>query len=188
MSEHWKKYHQNTKDREPSKLLLEALQYVRNKDQALDLGAGALVESKLLLAEDFNEVTAVDVVPLENLDDTRFHFVESSFEDFSFPTNTFDIVNANLSLPFSKPEHFNEVWEKMKSSMVNEGVFSGQLFGVKDEWNKEDSEMTFHTRAQVESLLQGFKVKKLKEVEKEATLVSGGEKFWHIFAIIAVKE
>ena len=188
MLNRWKKYHQNTKDREPSKLLLEALRYVKSKDQALDLGAGALVESKLLLEENFNEVTAVDVVPFENLDDIRFHFIQSTFEDFDFPKDTFDIVNANLALPFTKPETFDKVWSGMINSMVKGGVFSGQLFGINDEWNKSNPEMTFHTKDQVDELLDGFSVKKLEEIEKETPLVSDGNKYWHIFAIIAEKK
>lgn len=187
MYNNWKKYHQGTKDRIPSKLLVEALAYIKNKGKALDLGAGALVESKLLLSKNFEEVTAVDIVPFEKLDNPRFHFIESSFENFSFPKNKFDIVNANLALPFTKPESFNKVWLEMKDSIVKNGIFSGQLFGVNDGWNVDGSEMTFHTKTQVEELLSGFAIKKLEEIEKIAPLVSGGDKHWHIFAIIAEK-
>ena len=48
--------------------------------------------------------------------------------------------------------------------------------------------MTFHKKDQVDELLDGFSVKKLEEIEKEAPLVSGGNKHWHIFAIIAEKK
>ena len=187
MKNNWKNYHQNTQGRSPAPLLKDALLYVTKKKRALDLGSGALVESKLLLSEGFQEVTAIDIVPFADLDDPRFRFVKSSFENFKFPCNTYDLVNANLALPFCKPDAFDKVWNKMRDSLVTGGIFSGQLFGVHDAWNIEDTEMTFHTKEDVDNLLTGFNIKKLEEIRKEGPLATGETKNWHLFLIIAEK-
>lgn len=183
----WEEYHHQTKGRPVSALLKEALTHVQHKNSALDLGAGALVETKFLLAEGFSSVTAIDTTHFMDIDDPRYKFVESSFEEYEFPKETFDLVNAQFALPFNKPATFKEVWKRMLGSLVREGVFSGQLFGLRDAWNTPSSSLSFHSRAQAEALLQGLEIIKFEEIEKEAPLASGGTKHWHIFAIIARK-
>lgn len=183
MDKDWKEYHQDTKTRSHSKLLEEALTHVRQKNSALDVGAGALVESKYLLSQGFKKVTAVDIVPFEQLSNPRFLFVQSSFEEYSFPREEFDIVNANFALPFCTPEHFSIVWSKMTSSMKKGAIFSGQLFGVRDAWS-QDSSMTFHSNAQIQELLSNFEVLRYSEVEKEMPLSTSEMKHWHFYAII----
>ena len=183
MQKRWQTYHQQTKSREISPLLKEAITFVKNKNAALDLGAGALIESRFLLSEGFKKVISVDIVPFEPIDTAGFTFVESSFETYDFPKEAFDIINAQFSLPFTDPKSFPNVWKKMTTSLVIGGVFSGQLFGQNDDWSNEPS-MTFHTRVQIEKMLSGFETIKLEEIEKDAPLAGGGTKHWHVFALI----
>ena len=56
----WKKYYKDTEGRPPRKELIEALEFVQNRDSALDLGAGAMQDSVYLLSQGFKEVIAVD--------------------------------------------------------------------------------------------------------------------------------
>ena len=46
--------------------------------------------------------------------------------------------------------------------------------------------MTFHTRAEVHTLLEPFEIKVLREVEEDGQALSG-PKHWHIFHMIARK-
>ena len=184
MNDDWIKYHQLTKDRVPSPLLKEALSFVKDKNTALDLGAGALVDSKFLLSTGFKKVVAVDIVPFELvINDPKFIFVKSSFSDYNFPVKEFDLINANFALPFSDPENFNPVWTKMINSLVVGGIFSGQLFGINDGWST-DTSMSFHTIDEVNKLLVDMEVIKLEEVEKDGSIATGGTKHWHIFPLI----
>lgn len=81
----WQNYYQDTKSKPPSKMLLGALSFVEDKSRALDLGAGASVESKYLLSLGFN-VTAVDQEEFpEQILDNNFEFIRSSFKDYEFP-------------------------------------------------------------------------------------------------------
>ena len=56
----WSDYIKKTKDRKPRSLLIESLNYVKNKGRSLDLGAGALNDSIFLLQSGFDSVTAID--------------------------------------------------------------------------------------------------------------------------------
>ena len=152
--------------------------------KTLDLGAGALVDSKFLLESKFKEVIAVDMVqPPVLLEDSAFQFIRATFAEYNFPYSKFDLVNANLSLPFAPPETFSGLWENIKKTLSPGGVFCGQLFGVNDDW-RDNPEMNFHTQEGVQELLRGVEVLKLEEIERDAPLALGGSKHWHIFAII----
>ena len=54
----WQQYYEQTKERPPSVLLVEAFAYIG--ERALDLGAGALKDTRYLLAQDFKHVTVID--------------------------------------------------------------------------------------------------------------------------------
>ena len=166
-------------------LLVEALSYVRNKNYALDLGCGAGNDSRFLKGKDFS-VTGVDNNPAvkEYLDD--FDLVISTYVDFPFPVEYYDLVNAQYSLPFNPPESFNSMFERLTKSLKQGGIFVGQFFGKKDSWSN-NKEMTFHTEAEIRSLLSAYKVHVFCEEKKEGETASGENKFWHVFHVIAEK-
>lgn len=117
----WKEYFENTKDKPPRALLLKALEYVSNRDAAIDLGSGALNDSIFLLKEDFKKVIALDKDSVakeiaDHLPSDQFEYVISPFETFEFPTN-FDLINAQYSLPFINPEQFESVFQKILESL-----------------------------------------------------------------------
>jgi SAM-dependent methyltransferase len=146
-------------------------------DEGADLGAGALNDTKYLLEEGFQKVIAIDREPSvkelgQEINSEKLEIVISSFESFEFPENTFDLINAQYSLPFIPPESFNEVFKKIKSSLKTGGIFVGQLFGERDEW-RDNPLMTFHTSEEVKGLLSGVEVIDLREEEKDGETASG---------------
>jgi hypothetical protein len=96
-----------------------------------------------------------------------------------------DFVYAGFSLPFCTPQHFPRLWEGIVAALTPGGVFAGQLFGEHDSW-ASNPERTFHTRADVQTLLTPFEIDVLREVEEDGHAVSG-PKHWHVFHIIARK-
>lgn len=186
----WEKYYSHTKDRPPRRALVESMKFVANKDRALDLGAGALQDSEYLLEQGFKEVVAVDSEPsVQNKSNYNEHLqiVISSFEDFNFPTDSFDLVNAQYSLPFTNPQHFERVLAAVKNSLKKEGVFVGQLFGNRDGWNQNGS-MTFLTKEEATNLIENMEVIKFSEEEKDGKTAAGEDKHWHIFNLILRKK
>jgi len=187
----WKAYHEKTKERPPRESLRKALELVTKRGKALDLGAGALADSKHLLTAGFENVIAVDseasiLERAKEIKDKRLEIVISTFEDFNFVPNDCDLINAQFSLPFAHPESFTNVFGKLKDSLTTRGVFAGQLFGDRDEW-KTNPNMTFHTQEEVQGLLSGLEVLELREEEKDGATVSGDSKHWHVFHILARK-
>jgi tellurite methyltransferase len=194
MSENqWKEYYKIKSTKPPSKLLVRALGNVKHMGSALDVGAGALIDSKFLLEKGFSHIKAIDnSVSSEEIakeiNDPRFSFVCTNYDAYNFDPNMYDLVTAQWALPFNAPETFNKMLEKIKSSLKPEGVFVGQFFGINDEWNTKDSRMTFHSPEDIKGFFRNFKIIELREDEKDGTTAKGDAKHWHVFHIIAQKE
>src|SRR3989344_2471754 len=180
----WSAFYEATKSQPPSELLVRALEYVEHRRKAIDVGAGALKDTRFLLDQGF-EVMAIDKEHLmmheaETISSDRFHHLISSFADFNFPINEYDIASAMYALPFNPPETFEAVFQRIKDSLIKGGIMCGQFFGVRDEWH-EDQNMTFHTKEQIEALLSEMEILELQEKEWEGKLASGSPKHWHVF-------
>ena len=191
--QNWKIYYQKHSNREPREQLLKALSFCVNKENALDLGSGNLIESKAILDNGFKKVIAVDNEPevkifVENLNDKRLDFRNDPFQKYIFPEFFFDLINAEFALPFYGKENFLEFFNKINSSLRNKGIFTGQFFGVKDSWNKINSDLIFHTKKQVIDLLSIFEIIEFSEIEKDSLSASGEMKHWHIFNFIVKKK
>lgn len=192
MSINWQEHYQQRKNRQPSPLLIQALKYVRNKRTALDLGSGDLVDASFLLSQGFNQVIAIDkeLPPknlLENISKDQFKFIQSSFDQFEFPVQKYDLINAHFALPFNGPNTFNQIWSSIAKSLATDGVFVGQFLGLKDEWNDKKRDMTFHDITDVKDLFREMKILEFKEEEIDRKLASGANKHWHLFHVIAQK-
>lgn len=188
----WANYYEQTKEQPPSALLVEAFSYIGEREKALDLGAGALKDTRYLLAQNFKHITIVDSEDLvtklaKELSETRVTCIVSSYEQFEFPRDTYNLVNAQFSIPFNPPESFDIVFSRIKSSLKADGIFTGQLFGDRDEWNTDKRPLTFHNRAQAEELFSNMQIITFKEVERDAHLANGTPKHWHYYDIIAKK-
>ena len=101
----WSEHTEQTKNTPPRPLLVKALEFVQGRNFALDLGAGALSDTKYLVESGFKKVISLDkdgsaqdiynTLPKERVD-----YVISAFENYFFPINSYDLVNAQYCLPF----------------------------------------------------------------------------------------
>lgn len=190
MKSTWPVYFKRTAGNPPSDTLVRAEKECVNKNKALDLGCGAGRDTRFLLDKGF-EVTAVDAEPsankfLEKLpNQTKLHIKISDFADFQF--EKYDLINSMFALPFMNPEKFELVVPKMLAAINIGGVFSGNFFGINDEWNKPGTKMTFVEKRQLDKLFKGFEYVVCKERDVMGELASGEPKHWHIFVVIARK-
>jgi SAM-dependent methyltransferase len=182
---------------EPRETLLLALERYtaeangESEPLAVDLGCGTGRDSLELLRRGWR-VLAVDVHPeaLKRLRSkaatlqlaARLETLQSSFETASWPTAR--LLNSSFALPFCTPDRFDDLWRRIVSSLEGGGRFSGQLFGDRDEW-ADNRELTFHTRTEVEALLDGFDLERFDEVENDGQTALGEAKHWHLFHIVA---
>jgi SAM-dependent methyltransferase len=186
----WSDYYEATKQGPPRPLLVSALKHVTNKNRAIDIGSGALNDTRYLLGQGF-DVVSIDKNPTmeqEAVDkqNEKLHTFMTKFEDFNFPENEYDLASAMYSLPFIDPIHFNYVLAKIKSSLKKGGIFCGQFFGVHDEWST-NQKMTFHTKDQLKVMFEDFSIISFEEEEIDKETATGKMKHWHVFHVIARK-
>lgn len=182
----WSEYYDFTREQPPRELLVEALQYVKDIGKAIDIGGGALRDTKLLLQKGF-DVTVIDISPLlekeaSEIKNERLHTIVTSFENFKFPINEYILASAMYSLPHCDPEHFGNVITNIKSSLKKGGIFCGQMFGEHDQWSKTVN-MTYITADKAREYLNDMEIIAFREIETK----EGETKHWHIFDFIARK-
>jgi SAM-dependent methyltransferase len=187
----WTNFYSITKHHPHWELLERAASLFSQPGHALDLGCGAGRDTRFLLSRGWS-VTAVDreaeaVALLAQLPGERLRVMQSSFEDFDYGHEVYDLVSAQFALPFNPRTSFNDVVVRIKDSLKPGGIFTGQFFGIRDQWNVPDTSMTFLTRAQVDGLLSDMRVIELREEEHMGKTANGEAKYWHVFHIIAQK-
>lgn len=98
-------------------------------------------------------------------------------------------VNASFSIPHCLGHEFGPMWSRIVGAIEPGGRFAGQLFGVRDSWTGATDSVprTFHSRGEVERLLQAFEVEHLEEIERPGKNALGEAKYWHVFHIVARK-
>lgn len=181
----WNVYLSRTATYSPRDLLVQATSLVPVHGAALDLGCGAGVDARYLHDKGF-DVTAVDSNPDVKKYVENIAVVISSFADFEYGVQEYILVNAQYALPFNPPNTFGSVFKRVTESLKPGGIFVGQFFGPEDDWAGRPT-MNFHSRAEVESLLDAYDVLVLREENKEGSLAAGGTKHWHVFHVIAQK-
>lgn len=195
----WKKYYSATKENFPRKTLIRAIKNFNQEDNllskfAIDLGSGAGADTIELLKRNWS-VLAIDSQSMaistllssaqQLMLDKKLTAKISLFESLTFLPSA-DLINANFSLPFMKPNHFYRFWEIIVTSLQLGGRFSGSFFGIHDGWNNRNH-MTFLTREKIYRLFRIFNVELIEEEEKDAPDALGHMKHWHNFFVVAKK-
>ena len=183
----WDRYYQITQNRPPSPLLIQAETLFGKTGKALDLGSGAGVDAKYLLDNGFT-VTAVDndddaIERLHHINNPNLTVIKSTYDAFHY--EVYDLVNASWALPFNPKLTFTSMVQRLIKSIKKDGYFSGHLFGINDEWNRSDSNMTFQTRGEAEHIFDDLELINFEEVEKDGKTANGTPKHWHVFHIVA---
>lgn len=186
------KYYNITKNARPHVNVVNFLKLNIAPATAVDLGCGAGRDTIALLKYNWN-VLAIDKEDTEAIikerltkeEQERFTFLKSVFGEMNLPKT--NLVVANFSLPFSKKEYFNLIWNKINNSLLKGGYFVGNFFGKKDSWVENKKNLIFLSENEVKDLFTDFELIQFNEIEKDAKIASGEEKHWHIYDIIAKK-
>ena len=161
-----------------------------NPGKAIELGCGAGNDTVYLIKNNWN-VLAIDREDVEKRilnrlsqrEKKKFRFQIQSFESLELEKS--DLIIANYCLPFCNKDRFEDLWNKIKESILCNGYFVGNFFGINDSWNKTKPEKVFLSKEQVIELFKDFEIIRFKEIEKDALTGLGKMKHWHIFDVIA---
>lgn len=159
---------------------------------AVDLGCGDGRDTVELLNRRWR-VIAVDgeseaITRLRQRQDINRTYLETRvqrFENLVLPPEV-DLINASFCLPFCARDHFPVLWEEIVTALRPGGRFCGHLFGDRDSWTRY-TDISYHTRQQVDQLLASFEVELLDEEEHPGKTALGEAKDWHLFNIVARK-
>lgn len=192
----WLSYINITRNKRPRQLLVQALPEVKERGTALDLGSGALNDSRFLLSQGFSQVVAVDsaiseLQAFELLDVSEellshFKFINSTIEDFDFLEAEYDLVNVQFVLPFIDQEKLSDILEKIKKSLKKDGIFVGQFFGVRDSWG-DFLQVGVMTEEEAQKCLSDLEIIYFVEEEKNEETATKAIKHWHTFNFIVKK-
>lgn len=193
MENNIEKYYNITKNSKPHANVVSFLKLNIYPATAIDLGCGAGRDTIALLKYNWN-VLAIDKEDTEAIineqlskeEQRRFKFLKSVFGEMNLPKA--NLIVANFSLPFSKKEYFNLIWNKINNSLLKGGYFVGNFFGRKDSWIKHKKHLIFLSENEVKDLFTDFELIQFNEIEKDAKIASGEEKHWHIYDVIAKKK
>lgn len=195
----WAAYYAKTGARPPRDTLLFALDRFdaeggdNRQRLAVDLGAGGGRDVVELLRRGWR-VQAIDAAPESAIairarsdlpPDARLETQTARFEDADWPSC--DLVNSSFALPICAPGDFPGLWMRILDSLKPGGRFAGQFYGERDSWAGQRENVTFHTRAELDTRLAGLEVEMLEEEEDDSTTPRGETKHWHIFHIVARK-
>lgn len=161
---------------------------------AVDLGAGEGRDTAELLRRSWR-VTAIDAHPrsadlirtrTDYPPDAALTIVQAPMELADFPEC--DLFNCSFTLPFCRPDRFEDVWTRLARAIRPGGRFAGQLFGDRDSW-ATIPDRTHHTLQQARALLgrAGLVPEHFREDESDACDAEGHAKHWHVFHIVARK-
>ncbi|MEO6201517.1 MAG: class I SAM-dependent methyltransferase [Cryobacterium sp.] len=188
----WTGYYNAQTGRRVRSVLLETLELRGDlpPGTAIDIGCGEGTETRYLLANGWR-VLAIDADPaaeervrsgLAREELERLTFRRARFEEID-QLPAADLVYAGFALPFCDPAAFPAMWTGIRSSLRPSAWLAGELFGPHDSWFGR-TDMNFHDRAQVRSLLSGLTVHGLVEDDRMGGSAFG-PRHWHVFHIIA---
>lgn len=137
-------------------------------------------------------VTAIDKEDTEKMirnslkeeEQDLFEFIKQDFKNVTLkPCN---LLIANASLSFCDKKYFYNLWNKIVSSILKDGYFLGNFFGIHDTWADRPN-MIFFSKDEVLKLFSSFEIINFKEIEKDGKTALGAHKHWHLFNVIAKK-
>ncbi len=188
----WNEYYEKMV-MEPRAASVRALEYFAKhpstNKSAYDLGCGNGRDSNALLSAGWH-VTAVDSEPAAE-EYLKKNIAKDLYENLEFVCKPFEeivwknvsLIHSSYSLPFCTKESFRDVMSSIADSITPGGLFSGNLFGDRDEWQ----DISLVTKEEALEIFNGFEMIFFEENEMDGPTAVGPDKHWHVFEITALK-
>lgn len=189
----WKNFVQNTKDRNPLKLLTDSLETLEiPRGVALDIGCGSGVDAKYLAEQDFI-VEAIDSSE-DSVNQTRelcknlnVTVSQESINDFGIKPQTYSLIFSWNTLPYLQKAEAEKVLRKSYGGLAKNGFLIFTVFGPEDDWVKNKEAESFFTLEEVKNIFSGAEIIKAEEIKEQKVMSSGKPKFWHLLKFVIKK-
>jgi SAM-dependent methyltransferase len=192
---YWGEYYRASQERPPAPILVEALDFVTEKENACDLGAGTLRDANFLLENGFQHVTTVDSSgPYKELmnqnKDPRITMQNDDLDLFELPASSFDLVSGQRVFHYTEGSSLAGGFIHNISSILKPGgIFTTTMFSDKDILNSEGRSGFFPSKDQMEKLLDtDFEIIKLEQHQKNGVTAKGEPVINDVLEIIARKK
>lgn len=191
---HWHAYYQATQTPRPRPHLVQALEHFEPTvpRTAIDVGCGTGRDTLFLAGRGFrvtafdSEPDAVETVLRQVGERSEVRAVQARFDTFDY--HPVGLVNASASLFFCEAPVFDDVWCRIRNSILPDGLFCGQLLGPEDSWcSMERFDGNALDRARLDDLFRGFEILNITERNGPGTTALGNPKHWHYWTVIARK-
>lgn len=155
-------YYEELSREAPSPSLIDAINHVANRNNALDFGSGPGRDTRVLL-EQFTHVDALDGDTLASKylgrlpQQDRLQIYTMPFSKFSYPSEHYDLINAQRSIPLVPQAEFPDLFDKLKSSLARGGILVGDLWGNEDSASSSPVH-NVHSKDEVLTLLSDMEV------------------------------
>ena len=185
-------YYEKTKNSNIPKNIKTFMDMKIKPGTCIDLGCGAGRDTIFLIKNGW-KVIAIDKEDTEKMirsflnkgEQNSLKFMKQDFKNVILkPCN---LLVANASLSFCDKKYFYDLWNKILNSILKDGYFVGNFFGLNDTWTNRTN-MTFFSKEEVIKLFSSFEIINFKEIEKDGRTALGAEKHWHLFNVIAKKK
>lgn len=130
------KYYENTENALPHPMVKKFINMNNNPKYAIDLGCGAGRDTIYLikngwkvLSIDKENTREIISSKLDNEELKNFNFECQDFENIELEKN--NLLVANFSIPFCNKDYFNEFWNKISNSILQERILRWELFWIK---------------------------------------------------------
>ncbi len=163
------------KDGRHFKIFEDVAEFVKNKEKAIDIGAGALRETKYLVDQGFKKVVVVDYSKLnenylkdiENKD--AIEYFQEKVENYKFLQEDSDLIVSMNTLSWVHKERLSDVVQNIKNALKSEGVFVGTFFAVDDDLVKngtsDGDKASGLNRKEIEELFKDFEFIEIGTIE-----------------------
>lgn len=126
------KFYKNTENAQPNKNVTQFIQFQTKPGKAIEIGCGAGRDTTYLIKHKWN-VLAIDKEDTESIiskklskeELKRFRFKQQEFKEIQLEKN--NLIIANFCIPFCNKNNFNELWEKIKNSILPNRIFCWQF-------------------------------------------------------------
>lgn len=130
------KYYENTENALPHPIVRKFISMNIKPKNAVDLGCG-VGRDTIYLIENGWKVLSIDredtrefiSSKLDNEEIERFNFKCQNFESIEIEKN--NLLVANFSIPFCNKNYFNEFWNKISNSILEERILCWKFFWIK---------------------------------------------------------